>query len=81
MSTADLLTVEETAQAAAQGWGLHHVYDLDTKLWRVMVLASPSAEAGSQFVVAQAKAGSPLAQKALRLVMAGFAAQPKKGKK
>lgn len=69
MSKYDLLTEPETEVARTQGWGLHHVFDLRQKHWRVMVLASPSAEAGSRYVVAQAQAGSALALKALRLVM------------
>ena len=65
----ELLSVSETEAARAQNWGLHHVYDLKQKRWSVMVLAMPSAVAGSSFVVEQAKAGSALAKKALRLVM------------
>ena len=65
----DLLTIEEDKEAAAQGWSLAHVYDLATARWRVMVLGMPSAEAVGQQVVALARMGNPVAQKALGLVM------------
>ncbi len=65
----DLLTIEEDKAAAAQGWQLCHVWDLETCKNRVMVLASPSAEAAGQFVVNQARMGNALAQKALSLIM------------
>lgn len=69
MSNAELLTILESAEAATQGWSLHHVYDLETSRWRVMVLGMPSAEVAGQRVIAAARMGSPLAQKALSLVM------------
>ena len=69
MSNLALLSDLETAEAAAQGWSLGHVYDLATARWRVMVLGSPSAEAAGQQVVALARMGNPVAQKALGLVM------------
>ena len=82
MSKTELLTKTEVEAARTQGWGLHHVYDLRQKRWSVMVLAMPSAAAGSQYVVAQAQAGSSLAQKALRLVMeSNSPATPKPRKK
>ena len=65
----DLLTIEEAKQAAAQGSSLEHVYDLSTARWRVMVLGFPSAEAVGQQVIALARMGNPIAQKALGLVM------------
>lgn len=65
----DLLTIEEDAVAAVQGWSLAHVYDLETKRWRIMTLGSPHAEAAGQFVVNRARSGDALAQKALGLVM------------
>lgn len=65
----DLLTIEEDAAAAAQGWTLNHVYDLEAARWRVMTLGSPHAEAAGQFVVNRARMGDALAQKALGLVM------------
>lgn len=69
MSNSELLTILETTEATAQGWSLNHVYDLETSRWRVMVLGLPSAETASQRVIAAARMGSPLAQKALSLVM------------
>ncbi len=56
------------------GWALQYVYDLDTARWRVQVLTTnpvhPNAEAAGAHVVGQARAGQPLATKAIRLVMA-----------
>lgn len=78
---ADLLTVEEDAEAAKAGWELRHVYDLDTSRWRIMVLAEPHAEFGAQLVIDQARAGSRVAQKALQLLMTQAAVQPKRKKK
>ena len=69
MSKVELLTILETAEAAAQGWSLNHVYDLETSRWRVMVLGMPSAEVASQRVIAAARVGNQLAQKTLSLVM------------
>lgn len=77
----DLLTAEEDAAAAVSGWGLHDVYDLKTHRWRVMVLGRPNAEAASRVVVEQARQGSAIAIKALRLVVKGVASKPAKGKK
>lgn len=81
MSKKDLLTVEEARTAAAQGWGVYDVYDQTSGKWRVMVLGLSSAEASFRAVFAQAKAGSVVAQKALRLVAAGATRTSKKGKK
>ena len=76
----DLLTADEDLQAAAQGWGLFDVYDLKTTRWRVMVLGQPSAEVASRRVVEQARQGSGVALKALRLVVKGVVpGKPKKG--
>lgn len=69
MSKYELLDKSETEAARTQGWGLHHVFDLKQKRWSVMVLAMPSAVAGSNHVIQQAQMGSALAKKALRLVM------------
>lgn len=69
MSNYDLLTTNENLEAAAQGWNLQHVYDLESAKWRVMALGHPSAETAGMFVVNQARMGSPLAQKALGLIM------------
>lgn len=70
MSNLELLTVEETATAASQGWSCAHVYDLNTKAWRVMVLGMPSSADATQLVINHAKMGSALHQKALKFVMA-----------
>jgi len=64
----ELLSETETAFAAQQGWGLHHVLDGET--WRVMILGNPSAEKAGAFVINQARAGNGLAQKALQLIAA-----------
>lgn len=69
MSTKELLTIDEDKAAAAQGWSLNHVFDLELDKWRVMVLGHPSAEIAGQAVVHLARQGSPLAQKALGLIM------------
>ena len=66
----ELLTKEEAAEAAAQGWSLDHVYDLATSRWRVQVYAMPDCEKAGQFVVNQARMGSALAIKSLRLIQA-----------
>ena len=60
----DLLTVNEDAEAAQQGWGLYHVYDSATSTWAIRIL--PAAMLG--LVVNLAKANHPLPLKALRLV-------------
>lgn len=70
MPKLDLLTPVEVIEAAAQGWSLGRVYDLDTRRCSVMVLGMPSAEAAGRAVVAQARFNNPLAIKALSLVMA-----------
>lgn len=77
----DLLTAEEDAAAAQDGWGLHDVYDLSAQRWRVMVLGTPNAETASRRVVERARQGSAIAIKALRLVVKGVPAKPAKGKK
>lgn len=71
MSKIDLLTIEEAAQAAQQGWLLSHVYDLTLKRWRVMALPidGKSATAIGTALVGQARGGNALAQKALGIVM------------
>ena len=86
MSMNDLLLADEHALATTQGWCLEHVYDQAPGKWRVMVLPAAfvpgaSAEGAGAFVIGQARAGSALAQKALRIVMASHAAGPEKRKK
>ncbi len=68
MSKTELLTKEEDVQASSQGWSLGHVYDLNTKRWSVQVYGMPSCEKAGAFVVNQARMGSALAIKALRLI-------------
>lgn len=63
----DLLTIEEDKVAAAQGWGVYHIYDMAVDQWAVRVLpvtAQPN-------IIILAKQGNSLAVKALRLVMHG----------
>lgn len=60
----DLLTADEDRQAAAQGWGLHHVYDMAVNQWVIRILP---AEA-TTYVVNLAKANQPLPLKALQLM-------------
>ncbi len=64
----DLLTEDEDAVAAAQGWGLHPVFDLSSTRWHVMALPRGAGEN----IVQHARMGSPLHIKALRLIQAGF---------
>ena len=77
----DLMTTEEDKVAASQGWGLHHVYDLDTSAWVIKVLSQGlnpphnNSDGAGIHVVALARAGQPVAQKALKLLMHGV---PKK---
>ena len=69
----DLMTREEDKHAAAQGWAVKDVYDLQSARWRVMILSTnpvhPYADAALAHVIGQARAGVPLAQKALKHVM------------
>ncbi len=67
MSNSGLLTTEETTLAASQGWGVHHVYELEAQKWVIRILPSTTA----QGIVNLARQGNPLATKALRLVMHG----------
>ena len=60
----DLLTTEEDQEAAKQGWGLHHVYEMEAKRWSIRILP---AEAASH-VVNLARANHPLPLKALGLM-------------
>ena len=73
-----LLTPEEDAAAALEGWGLHPVYDLDKKKWAVMPLPNPAQTTAR--IIMLAKTRSPLHIKALRLIQAGFERQPRKKK-
>jgi hypothetical protein len=60
----DLLTIEEDKVAAAQGWGLHHVYDMAVDQWVIRILPAQATEA----VINLARANHPLPLKALRLM-------------
>lgn len=60
----DLLTEDEDAIAASQGWGVYYVYDLDTSRLNVRVLPPEKIT----HVVNTARGGSPLHQKALQLL-------------
>lgn len=60
----DLLTIEEDKEAAKQGWGIHHVYEMETDRWSIRIL--PVDMAG--LVVNLARANHPLPLKALRLM-------------
>ena len=77
----DLMTPDEDKAAASQGWGLHHVFDLDTSKWVIRVLSQGlsephnHSEGASLHVVNLARQGQPVAQKALKLLMHGV---PKK---
>ena len=62
-----LLSKEEDALAASQGWGLHHVYDMDVSQWVIRVLPAPV----QTNVINAARQGNPLAIKALRLMTHG----------
>ena len=72
-SISDLFTVEENKEAAKQGWGLSHVFDLATDKWRAQIITLnplwPHCEAASTHVINQARMGGALAQKALSLVV------------
>lgn len=60
----DLLTKEEDAIAAQQGWGLYHVYDMAVDQWVIRILPATA----TPHVVTLAKANQPLPLKALRLM-------------
>jgi len=66
MSTSDLLTKAEGLEAAAQGWSLENIYELHERRWKTIILPHTHGP----LVVTLARAGSALAVKALRLVMA-----------
>ena len=70
MSKIELLTTEERAEAAAQGWGLFHVYDPKASRWRVQALGlqTPAAPETGALIVGLARQGMPLAIRALQLI-------------
>lgn len=66
-----LLTAEETAAAKNEGWGLFHLYELDTKRWVITALAlgeQPKTEMVLQYILAKARERSPLHTKAAQLM-------------
>lgn len=63
-----LLSPEEAQTAEAQGWGLHHVYDLQRQRWSVMVLGMPSAANATRNAITRANAGDKIALKAMQLI-------------
>jgi hypothetical protein len=81
------LTTEERAAAAAQGWGLFHVFDLARGRWNLAVLPprfgpGMHAERTLRAVIEQARNNHPVALKALRLIAAFNAGKAgKEGKK
>ena len=66
------LTKEERAEAAAQGWGLFQIYDLDKCRWHMNVLplsfGGHTAAQAQGLVINQARARHPLSMRALRLM-------------
>lgn len=67
------LTKEERAEAAAQGWGLFHIYDMEKSRWHVNVLPLSFGEHNTvakaqAHVINQARARHPLSIKALQLM-------------
>lgn len=60
----DLLTLEEDKLAAAQGWGLHHVYEMEARNWTIRILPTEAVP----HVVNLARANHPLPLKALGLM-------------
>lgn len=78
----DDLTPQEKSEAAAQNWGLFHVFDAEKSRWLRTVLPvtfneTATAANALNHVVAQAKFNNPLSIKALRL-MAQYNAGTKK---
>jgi hypothetical protein len=76
------LTKEEKNEAAAQNWGLFHVYDTTKEMWVMTVLPinfsdTVGAMQALNHVVSQAKFNHSLSLKVLRL-MAQFNAGSKK---
>jgi hypothetical protein len=86
MSNLDLLTNDETLQAEKEGWLVGYVYDPRTERCVAQVLpvrfAKPfaTAESTAAYVIQRAKAGNPLALKALQLVMASHTLKTRKKK-
>jgi len=64
MSNLDSMTKEETLTAAAQGWKVCEVWDLEKQ----RLLREITPKHAVHFVVAQARSGNALAIKALRML-------------
>jgi hypothetical protein len=67
------LTKEERAEAAAQGWGLFQIYDLDKCRWHMNILplsigSHATVSQAQAHVINQARARHPLSVKALQLM-------------
>lgn len=67
------LTKEERAEAAAQGWGLFHIYDMQRQRWHMNVLPlaigpDSTVMGAMNHVLSQARFNHPLSIKALRLM-------------
>jgi hypothetical protein len=75
MSKSDLFTSSETEAAAADGWLICDVYDLQKKVLRRQIFPTRfpqvSVEQAGRHVVANARLGNKLALKALRLLNEG----------
>lgn len=73
MSKNELLTKEETAQAIARGWNLHHIYNLPAQKWSLGVLPvhfseKVGAAEALGLVVQHAQHRDQLSVKVLRLI-------------
>lgn len=73
----DLLTAQEDAYAAAQGWTLEYVYGAAQQRCQIQILPYwgetqfKNAHEANLFVVSRARIGDPLHLKALRLLTKG----------
>ena len=69
MSNKDLLTVEESAIAAEQGWGLFHVYDSTRWVVKALGIQTPAAPETGALIIGLARQGQQPATRALQLIM------------
>lgn len=74
MSKLDLLTAEETAVAASQGWGLFHVYEPTSKKWVVQALGlqAPAGPETNALLIQLARHREQPATRALQLIMKSY---------
>lgn len=70
MSKIELLTVEESTVAAAQGWGLFHVFDSKRWIIQALGLQTPAAPETGALIISLARQGAQPATRALQLIMA-----------